>query len=255
MTMKGSFKIKNYADRATLIVVTLFVILFAVFGSLFGPSFRNIFVPFIGPLDSGEYALLPREVLVARLSDAERELSRIRYQAVLYTLTAEENTRLRDAANTVQASGGVTARVISRPPRTVYDSLLIDAGLNQAVLPGNLVVFENIALGRVLSATDRSAVVQLFSSPGSLEDAVVGNPVAVASARGLGGGAFELSIPQSVTIQAGDTVRLPGSESYVLGIVAAITFEATDVSKTVRFSGAVSLADLDFVRVITDTPQ
>jgi len=252
--MKGSFKIKDYVAQATPIVVILFVALFAVFGSVFGPSLRNIFVSVATPSETGEYVLLSREVLIARLSDAERELKRVRYQAALYALTTEENVRLRDAANAVKISGGATGRVISRPPQTLYDSLLIDVGTIQEVSLGDLVVFENVALGRVVAVTAQSSTVQLFSSPGSSQDVLIGNPVAVSTAHGLGGGAFELSVPQSVSVEPGDVVRLPGTESYVLGIVVGSSFKATDVSKLVRFSGVGSLADLDFVRVITELP-
>jgi len=255
--MKASFKIKDYGARAAPVAVVLFVVLFAIFGSLFGPPLRNIFVSVVAPSEEGEYALLSRGALIARLSDAESELTRIRYQAALYGLIAEENVRLRDAANAVKISGGVgvTGRVISRPPQTIYDSLLLDAGGDRGVSAGDLVVFENVALGRVVAVTERSATVRLFSSPGSSQDVLVGSPVAVSTARGLGGGAFELSVPQSVTVEKGDTVRLPGTEAYALGVVADISSTATDVSKLVRFSGVGSLADFDFVRIITEPPQ
>lgn len=195
--------------------------------------------------------LLPKNVLASRLRDAERELSRTRYQSVLFSLLAEENRRLRDAADAASLTAGVTARVLARPPQTQYDSLLIDQGEAQGVSLDDVVVFEGIALGRIVSTAQATSVVELFSSPGTEHDVLLGNPVAVSIARGLGGGSFELSVPQEVAVEKGDTIRFPGTESLLAGIVVQVFSEPAGISKTVRFASPISISELDFVRVIT----
>jgi hypothetical protein len=70
----------------------------------------------------------------------------------------------------------------------------------------------------------------------------------------LGGGAFELTIPQEVDVAVGDIVRIPASTSLALGVVTEITAKPTDTSKVVRFAMPVSFGALDFVEVIPHLP-
>lgn len=254
MMMRERFRTRNQRPFFRVAALIALIALFVLFGTGFGPFIRDVFVGALVTVEPDEYALLSKETLAARLKDAEQELSRTRYQSILFTLLTEENDRLRAAANAVSVSGGITARVLGRPPQTHYDSLLIDRGTRDGLSSEDLVVFEGVALGRVTSLGARSATVELFSSPGSEHDVLLGNPPAISIARGLGGGAFELSVPQEVSVETGDTIRLPASESLVLGVVLGIMFEPNDISKVIRFSTPVSFAELDFVQVMPGLP-
>ena len=213
---------------------------------------RDLFVNFFAPHASttDEYASLSRDVLVQRLKDSESTLSRVRYQALLYGLLSDENAKLRQAAKFVGTTASVTARVVTRPPQTHYDTLLIDAGTSAGIQENNLVVFEGVLLGKIVSPTSQSATVQLFSSPGSERDVIVGNPSTVAIARGLGGGAFELAVPQGVKVLPGDAVRVSATNPMLLAVVTSVSSEAKDASQTVRCASPVSFADLDFIHII-----
>lgn len=235
------------------VVLAACAVIFVFFSSVSGPMAREFFIRVPQAPKSAEYALLSRDVLVARLMDAESELAHIRYQAVLYEMLVEENTHLRELANAVHTDGGVTARVIHRPPHTLYDTLLVDGGGTHGIAVGHLAVVDGIALGRVTSVSDHSALIQLFSSSGVTQDVLLGDPVAVASAKGVGGGSFELSLPQSVASIPGDIIRIPGSEAYVLAVVRDVSFEPTDVSKVVRASSPIPLSELDFVRIVDES--
>lgn len=255
MTMKEQFKIRNQKPFFRIAAFAVIVVLFVVFGTPLGLLIRDMFVSVLSATAIDlEYASLSKEALAARLKDAERELSHIRYQATLFTLLTEENAHLRDAAGAGVLPGGRVARVVGRPPQTHYDSLLIDAGSRDGLLPDDLAVFEGIALGRVASVGERSATIELFSSPGSERDVLVGSPVAVSIARGVGGGSFRLSVPREVSVQVGDVIRLPASESLALGVVTDVSFEPTDISQTVLFATPVSFSELDFIRVIPQSP-
>ena len=196
------------------------------------------------------YAHLGRAELEARLTDAETELARTRYQAALYTLLSDENRELRRAASVESFSSAIPARVVARPPRTHYDTLLIDAGSSQGVSENDIVVHEGVLLGKVVSVSGTAAVVELFSSPKATQDAILGSPSAVAVAEGRGGGAFEITIPRDVEVAAGDVVRASYSETLLLGIVAAVSGDPNDATKVVYAASPVSMNELDFVSVI-----
>ena len=218
---------KHSGTPALWIAGFLFFCLFLGF-FLYGGSFvRGAFATLIAGAPSLEHASLSRSALSSRLADAERELTRTRYQALLYVLVAEENKKLREA----------------------------DVGVEQGVSVHDLVIFEGIALGTIVTVDNRTSVVSLFSTPGSETDVIIGTPRAVAVARGLGGGAYEVSVPQGITIAPTDIVRVSATESFVLGIVSDVSLVPADVLQTVRFRTPLALADLDFVRIISSTPS
>ncbi len=229
----------------------LVLILVIVFASPIALYLRDIFVNVSAPRESdAEYASLSRGALVARLKDAENELSIVRFQSVLYGLLSDENMKLREILNAPVAPKGVLARVLSRPPRTVYDTLLVDQGASAGIQKNDLVVYQGIALGRVASVGERSALVQLFSSAGTEADVILGTPEAITVAQGLGGGAFEIFVPQGISVSAGDSVRIPGTQSLLLGVIAGVSSKPTDSSQRVSVRSPVSFANLDFIEVI-----
>lgn len=212
---------------------------------------RNVVFSVFAPRSTdAAYAFLSRDALIARLSDAEGALARSRWQGTLLELMASENQELRALTGARELAPAVAARVIARPPRTHYDSLIVDRGEVDGVAEGNLVLSGGIALGHVASVGSGTALVELFSNPGSEHDVLLGEPSVIAIARGLGGGAFELSVPQDVEVSIGDLVRLPGSRSLALGVVADVSSKPTDVSKTVRFAIPASFAAIDFIEIV-----
>jgi cell shape-determining protein MreC len=142
------------------------------------------------------------------------------------------------------------ARVIARPPRTSYDVILLDQGAFSGVSVGDEVVYDNIALGKIITVDQGTSLAELFSSPGSAVDALLGNPVAVSVAKGMGGGSFELTVPNDVHLSAGDPVRIEGSSSLLLGIVGSVSAAPTGAAQTISFHAPLSLADLDFVSIL-----
>lgn len=232
--------------------IAAFVLLAVIFlGSPVAPYVRNLFVYLSVPRPTtSAYALLSRDALISRLTDAEKKLSLIRYQSVLYGLLSDENTKLRQTFNAAPPPKSILARVIARPPKTVYDTLLIDQGAAAGISGNDFAIYDGIALGKVVSEGQSSATVQLFSSPGSDEDVLLGKPQSIAVAHGVGGGAFELSVPQGVAVSVGDPVRIEATQSLLMGVVAGVSSKPTDSLQAVIVRSPVSFADLDFIEII-----
>lgn len=227
------------------------LVLVFVFSSNIGSLMRGVVANIVAPhTSSDEYSVLSKNALIARLNTTDAELKRIQYQALLYSLLADENASLRDSVGAVATPRGVTARVIARPPRTNYDALLIDVGELDGVHENDVAVYHDVVLGRISAVDSRSATVTLFSSSGVSHDVILGDPRAVAVAVGLGGGAFEVSVPQGVKVSVGDAVRFPATESLIVGVVRSISAQVRDVSQTVRFTIPFSFSELDFIRII-----
>jgi len=252
MTMMGRSRDSKAGLRlflgGAIILGALFVLFFNTEIGAYARGFLSSIIALRG--GNAEYAALSKDALIDRLSSAESELMRAKYQAILYDALAEENARLRDAAGAVALSPRLTARVIARPPQTLYDTLIIDQGAEAGVRERDSATYQGIALGHVVTVDAKTSVVQLFSSSGALNDAILGEPRAVAVAKGQGGGAFESSLPQGIVVAVGDTVRFPASESLILGVVKSVSADPRDASQTVRFAIPVSFADLDFIQIV-----
>jgi rod shape-determining protein MreC len=230
-------------------LVALIVVL--LFGTPVGSFFRELVsdITHLGPADPA-YASLSKNELISRIKADEQELSRIKYQAVLYAALADENTQLKKAASVQSFTKTVIAKVISRPPQTLYDTLLLDAGSVSGISEGDFVVFNNVALGSVVSVSPTSALVRLYSTPQVETDALLGNPRATAVAHGMGGGAYELELPKNVVVAANDSVIFPGSDILILGFVVSANQKPSDATQTVFVRSPVSMSELDYVSVI-----
>lgn len=251
MTMMARSRVSKVrvASATFFVVLVTVLVLFAPHVASYARAlFANVTAQ---PSENDGYVGLSSEALRSRLAIAEAELAQSKYQALLYTLLVEENTSLRSIARTGSLSKSVVGRVLARPPRTHYDTLLIDVGVADGVKENDLAVLNGFALGRVVSVGDSDAIVELFSAPGATQDVVVGTPDAVVVAKGVGGGAFEFSVPQGVQVSVGNTVRFQSSETLALAVVRHIALNARDTSMTVRASIPLSFSDIDFIRIIS----
>lgn len=250
MTMERSRGSKVFRVAGSVVALLALGLIF-FFTSGVSSSVRNLLANTIARhVEPNPYDGLSRDALVARLTVADTELRLVKYQALLYSTLAQENADIRKTMNASTVPLGVTARVLARPPRTTYDTILIDAGKNMNVHENDIALYQGIALGRVSAVDQSSSLVTLFSSTGVTHDVIIGEPHAVVVAKGVGGGAFELSVPHDVVVGVGDAVRFPGTGALILGVVRGISAEARDVSQTVRVALPVSFSDLDFIRVI-----
>jgi cell shape-determining protein MreC len=114
----------------------------------------------------------------------------------------------------------VTARVLSKPPFTPYDTFLVDGGSDDGILLGDMVYAnEALVIGRVTRVTPHTTHVTLFSSGGQTQEFSVSRTGTSVVVMGQGGGNFALYLPKDFDIEVGDTLSEP---SYDAGIVATV---------------------------------
>jgi cell shape-determining protein MreC len=196
-----------------------------------------------GITSSGSLAA-EHEALKAQVQALQNENSALREQAYAYT---ELLTRFGRSLNDVK--GGILAGVLSTPPQSLYDTIVIDAGLGSGVTEGMLAYTNaNMPIGVVARVNVFSSVVELLSSPGKRFEVVVGTVSDVrAIAEGQGGGNFIIRLPRDTAVAAGDPVALPTLLPEVIGYVAVIDVVPTDSFQTIHFRLDTSLQHLQFV--------
>ena len=170
---------------------------------------------------SGFFAYFTRQSTLQKENELLRnELWASNAKEIQYELLKTEYADLKALVQASSTTGTLLARVISRPPFTLYDSFVVDRGSNDGVVVGDKVfAHEAFVIGLVTSVASDFSYVTLFSSGGENREMVIGRTGNSVSVSGRGGGNFEIVLPKDFDILVGDVLLEP---SYDLGMVAQV---------------------------------
>ncbi len=168
----------------------------------------------------------------------------------LYRENLELKARFGRASQVQRILGGI----ISRPPATPYDTLVIDAGSAEGIAQGDLVSAGGTAIvGIVSEVYTHAARVTLYSSPGEKYDALLrlpgeneSIPVAI---EGQGGGSLRAQVPAGTLVSIGDDALLPGVAGGVSARVSSIEKGEGESFVTLYFNLPADIFTLRFVEV------
>lgn len=129
----------------------------------------------------------------------------------------------------------VAASIVSRPPASVYDVLLIDSGAQENVAVGDLVIApKGGLLGTIDAVAVSSARVSLFSHPGRITEAELSESRMTIDLIGYGGGMLLAKVPRDSSVRIDEVVVYPGDRSRVFGTVVALE-ESVSASQKILF--------------------
>jgi cell shape-determining protein MreC len=149
------------------------------------------------------------------------------------------------------APQGIVAGILSRPPETAYDTLILGAGSTSGVSSGMRVLAQGgVPIGTVDSVTASSARVTLYSSPGRALAAWVGKTRIPLTLSGAGGGVFLAAAPKAAGIVAGDIVYVAGGGAEPIGRVRAVRTNASSPSATLLIAPTVNLFSVVWVTLV-----
>ena len=146
------------------------------------------------------------------------------------------------------------AGVLSRPPLSPYDVLIIDLGSTGGVKAGMTVLASsNILLGYVTDVFPKTSKVKLISFPGEETSVVIEASSTMekisALAVGRGNGEMEIRIPSAIEIHSGDQIITPGSSPLNLGAVEKTEINLSDPFQKIYFRLPINLQELQEVIV------
>jgi cell shape-determining protein MreC len=256
--------------RKALIVSLLFII---IIGSLltFFPQSEGIFLmlgkPFwkvsegITYIFSDSIELLnSKQTLIDRATLLTKENNALKIQVIEKAVLESENQSLKELFNRKPESKEfMYASIVARPGFFTFDSLLLDVGLDQDVVSGALVYSTDYTpLGRVGDVRGDVARVILFSNPGEETPVIIGTSTTTPGiAFGKGGGNFEIKIPRSITLVAGDPIRFASGNNDILGSVEKVTSDPANSFQEVLFTLPVNIQHISSVLIehVQNTPQ
>ena len=163
----------------------------------------------------------------------------------------EEQTQkniLLELVGRKQESNIVIAAVLTRPPQTPYDVIIIDAGSNESLTIGSEVSLpEGPILGIISEVFPKSAKVRLFSASGEETNAVLERNNVPVTLVGTGGGNFRMTLPREIAIEKGDRILSPNIASRPLATVGEISVRPTDAFQEVLAKSPTNIFSLRFV--------
>ncbi|MHB8652093.1 MAG: rod shape-determining protein MreC [Minisyncoccota bacterium] len=170
------------------------------------------------------------------------------------SVLARENDQLRLLMGRESPPKGVLAEVLVSAGYAPYDTLILDVGADKHIQVGDRVVVDDASIiGTITSVYPTSAKATLFSSPGVQVDGILAGSDIFVTARGQGGGMFDIMLPRDTPLSVGDVVLVPAT-SRILGVVGSITMGTTDPFKKVLLRSPINPGTVRFVRVVSATP-
>lgn len=162
----------------------------------------------------------------------------------------EENNELKKIKGNAEILS-VVASVISRPPKTPYDTLIIDSGSFSGIETGDLVIaLGNVFVGEVFEVNSYMSKIKLYSSPGNKIDVLIGEEKIQKEAIGVGAGNFRTELPKEIEIKEGDIITVSSIVANIFGVVEKIEEKTTDSFKTVLFRSPINIQEIRFVEIL-----
>lgn len=168
-----------------------------------------------------------------------------------YKVLKAENDKLKELFGRVGQKGTfVLASILTRPNRSPYDTIIIDAGSDVDITEGSRVYAgTDVPIGEISKVYSNSSLVMLYSNPGQITEGILDGSNASVELLGRGGGNFEMTIPLDLVSDNGTAVVFPGIHSEIIALIDAVISTPTDPVKKVILHSPVNVQSLKWVQV------
>ncbi len=180
-------------------------------------------------------------------------LNQVQEQAILL---ADRNVLLRENAELKEMYGRkdthtyVLAPVLTKPNKSLYDTLIVDTSNVVGVQPDQLVFANgNMLIGRVTEVYDKTTKITLFSSPGEKLEGMMGENNIAIELHGKGAGNFELRLPRDVEVVEGSDIIIPSISPQVIAVVNQAIGDPRDPFQKVLARSPVNIFELKWVQI------
>jgi rod shape-determining protein MreC len=198
----------------------------------------------MGQLVSSKYSLVKEN---KRLRD---EIMSRDSSMLLLDALRKENESLKSTLGRTGGGDDVLGVILSRPPVSPYDTLVIDIGSNDGVKVGNKVYTDgDTIIGDIVEVFGNHSKVSLYSSPGRTSSIIIGASNVETQAVGRGGGDFTAKLPVEIDVKEGDTIVIPQIRPHAFGVVERIIVDSSDSMQTILFKMPINIHEFRFVRV------
>lgn len=194
-------------------------------------------------------AFTSKKTIEIENQELKKQLTEVQVYIDRDKLLVQENSELKELLGRHSENNSILATVLSKPPISLYDTLVVDVGSRDKVEVGNTVfAFGVVPIGVVDTVFSHTATVKLFSSSGQKVEVRVGKHTQT-FAEAQGGGNFIIKLPKGTVVAEGDPVSAPGIGAEIFGHVENIEINENDPFIYVRFSLPVNINELHFLQI------
>ncbi|HZS42943.1 MAG TPA: rod shape-determining protein MreC [Candidatus Paceibacterota bacterium] len=239
-----------------VIIFIILILLIWLFSGFFGTLLNKIGVPVWKATSAVGQSTFwsgfrSKEKLAAENQKLLDEVNRLQAEANLKQTVIDENNSLKEILGRKGNQKLIAATILVWPPQSPYDTMVVDAGVNEGVKSGQMVLaYGNLAVGQIASVSADTSVVRLFSAPGSSNQVIVGTSTK-ATATGAGGENLQLTLPVGTPINKGDPVLLGGLNPILLGNIEAIEAPPNGSFETLYFKLPVNINTLRMLEIVS----
>lgn len=191
-----------------------------------------------------------KSILVAENDSMKAELIESREKLMNLEIIKDDYNNFLQGFGRTASSSKIIATVLVRPPQTPYDMLIVDAGSMDGVFVNDMVYSTGgVILGTVNEVSAHSSNVTLFSRTDLLTPAFFERTNLAVTLRGIGGGAFEVEVPQESDVVKDDILIVPDLEPAVIGVVALVESSVKSAFKRVLIQTPTNLSYTRFVLI------
>ena len=177
----------------------------------------------------------------------------LKNQMLGFIALEDENIKLKEVLGRVSPNKAVLAAVLTRPPTTPYDVLIVDAGESDGVVTGEKVmVGGNGVVGYVEEVLGHSSKVKLYSTSGERTDIELLANNVPAVAIGRGGGNFEAIVSRDTKVSVGEIITLPSSRQYIFGIIENVVVDPARAFQKILFRSVNNISQIKWVEIIKE---
>lgn len=254
---KNKLKKRNTINLLLLIVV---VFLTARFG--FPDFMHSVFSRFFGGVAQTEDStiqnienvsknFLTKKFLISENQKLRDEIDNLNQKLVEYQILKDENQDLKDFIGGFDDIENVKlANVISRPPVSFYDTMIVDLGEDDGIFVGQRVfVNDNMIIGTISDVYKKTSLVSLFSTPNTETKGILVPSNTEINLFGNGGGSFSANIPRDLVVSPGTIVTFPGRQNDILAIALSNISDPRDPLNTVLFRSPVNFNNIHYVGI------
>lgn len=170
----------------------------------------------------------------------------------------EENQQLKNLLNYQSISNEdsfVTARIFSADPLNIGNSIIIDQGSRDEVNIGDHAVYNGMYLGRVISTTDHTAVVQLITDPQHKIVGEISESKAAGIVRGqIGYGLIIEEVSPDAALKIGQTVSTSNVDpnlpsNLLIGEITEVFHEDQNIFQSASLRPYFDIAELKYILI------
>lgn len=239
------------------LVVALIIVWYLFWPQNFATSILGLAEIFWHPADTinDSRVGVSRQQLIDENQNLRNQLEVLAGDQLIADQLIAENLELKNALGRGTNKHTILAAVITRPPYTLYDNIIIDVGKDAGINIGAPVytLGSTTVIGRVASVSADQSLVVLNSSPGNELDVLIGQKNFAVRATGKGNGSFEVTLPRDAGINVGDFVITPTLSSNYIGKVESLDLEETRTYLKALIAMPINVSMIRFVEVGTDS--